>query len=56
MNVIEYKAAVRALLESGAATDEQWDEATESILYSSEDHDGVPAIDDAIGNVRSVDW
>jgi len=56
MNVIEYKAAVRALLESGAATDEQWDEATESILHSSENVDGVSAIDDTIGNVRSVDW
>ena len=45
MDVGEYKRRVIELLKSGNATDAQWDEVAECVLFASEDYDGVPHID-----------
>jgi len=48
MDAYQYRRAVRELLESGKATDQQWNDVTRVVLRASEDYDGVPSIDEVI--------
>lgn len=49
MDIAEYKWLVRERLESGHASDAEWDEVTNAVLRASEDGFGTDAIDAAVG-------
>jgi hypothetical protein len=55
MDTDTYKRLVRARLESGEATDEEWSEVLWAVLEASESLNMTPSLDKAIGAVLEDD-